>query len=70
VVVCSQQPSYEELVCAHIKALMAQAAAAEVQSELAARVAGWRAKIGPVIEEQDARGAFDIHECAPQHCKT
>ena len=56
--------SYEDLVCAHIKALMAQAAATEVQTELAARVSGWRAKIGPVLEEQDARGDFDIHECA------
>ena len=43
---------------------MAAAAAAEVQTELAARVAGWRTKIGPVLEEQDARGDFDIHTYA------
>ena len=27
------------------------------------RVAGWRAKIVPIIEEQDARDPFDIHVC-------
>ncbi|CAL5219116.1 g890 [Coccomyxa viridis] len=53
--------SYEELCAAHTEARMAAAAAAEVQTELASRVAGWRTKIGPVLEEQDARGDFDIH---------
>ena len=59
------EPSYEERCRAHVEALMAAAAAAEVQTELAARVAGWRAKIGPALAAQDARGEFDIHECAP-----
>jgi hypothetical protein len=27
------------------------------------RVAGWRAKILPIIEQQDARDPFDIHVC-------
>ena len=56
--------SYEELCAAHTEARMAAAAAAEVQTELASRVAGWRSKIAPVLEEQDARGDFDIHSCA------
>lgn len=55
------EPSYEDLCHAHIEALMAAAAAAEVQTGLAARVAGWRNKLAPVLEEQDARGNFDIH---------
>ena len=42
---------------------MAAAAMEEVQTELASRVAGWRTKIAPVLEEQDARGDFDIHMC-------
>lgn len=58
--------SYEELCAAHTEARMAAAAAAEVQTELAARVSGWRSKIAPVLEEQDARGNFDIHTCAPR----
>ena len=56
--------SYEELCAAHTEARMAAAAAAEVQTELASRVACWRSKIAPVLEEQDARGDFDIHTCA------
>ncbi len=37
------------------------AAAAEVQTELASRVSNWRHKIQPLLDEQDARPAFDIH---------
>ena len=43
---------------------MAAAAAAEVQTELAALVAAWRAKMDPALAQQDARGDFDIHQCA------
>ncbi len=57
--------SYEDLCHAHIEAFIAEAAAAEVQSELAARVDGWRGRIAPVLAAQDARGEFDIHACAP-----
>ena len=55
--------SYEELCAAHTEARMAAAAMEEVQTELASRVAGWRTKIAPVLEEQDTRGDFDIHTC-------
>lgn len=43
-------------------AAMQAAAAAEVQTELAARVSSWRQKIQPMLQEQDARPAFDIHQ--------
>ena len=42
------------------------AAAAEVQTELAARVSNWRHKIQPLLDEQDARPAFDIHSYGDQ----
>lgn len=42
------------------------AAAAEVQTELAARVSSWRHKIQPLLDEQDARPAFDIHSYGDQ----
>ncbi|KAA6428176.1 MAG: condensin-2 complex subunit H2 [Trebouxia sp. A1-2] len=53
--------SYEELCQAHIEAFIQAAAAAEVQTELASRVSNWRYKIQPLLDEQDARPAFDIH---------
>ena len=56
--------SYEDLCRAHTDAFIAEAAAAEVQSALAVRVAGWRGRIGPLLAAQDARGEFDIHACA------
>lgn len=37
------------------------AAAAETQTELAARVSTWRQKIQPMLDEQEAQPAFDIH---------
>ena len=49
---------------------MAAAAMEEVQTELASRVAGWRTKIAPVLEEQDARGDFDIHTCGSHASKS
>ncbi|BDA41730.1 Condensin-2 complex subunit H2 [Coccomyxa sp. Obi] len=55
------EPSYEDRCRMHIETLMAAAAEAEVQTGLAARVASWRDKLAPVLEEQDARGDFDIH---------
>lgn len=42
------------------------AAAAEVQTELAARVSSWRHKIQPLLDEQEARPAFDIHSYGDQ----
>lgn len=53
--------SYEDLCRAHVDSLIAAAAAAEVQTELAARVSTWRSKMAPMLEEEDARPDFDIH---------
>lgn len=58
----SDMLSYEELCQAHITAFIAAAAAAEVQTELASRVSGWRHKMAPMLEEEDARPEFDIHQ--------
>ncbi|MEW5302159.1 MAG: hypothetical protein WDW36_004966 [Sanguina aurantia] len=60
-----QQPdggSYEELCRAHMDAMMAAAAAQQVQSDLAQRVNGWRSKIGPVLHDEETRPGFDIQE--------
>ncbi|KAK9865033.1 hypothetical protein WJX84_005265 [Apatococcus fuscideae] len=56
----SQGPSYEDLCRAHIEAFIDAAAAAEVQTELAARVGEWQGKVCTVLEEQDARPPFDL----------
>lgn len=53
--------TFDDLLKAHISRMIAAAAAAQVQTELASRVGGWRSRIGPVLEEEDARPAFDIH---------
>ena len=52
--------SYEALVRAHVEALVAAAAAAGSQTALAARVADWRAKVGPALEAGEAHGPFDM----------
>ncbi|KAF8057098.1 rpsL [Scenedesmus sp. PABB004] len=53
--------SYEELCRSHIDSLIAAAAAQQVQSELAVRVSGWRARIDPILAAEEDRSAFDIH---------
>lgn len=45
----------------HIESLLAQAAAAEVQSDLAKRVGGWRSRIEPMLAQEEARPGFDMH---------
>ncbi|KAL3132422.1 hypothetical protein ABBQ32_008980 [Trebouxia sp. C0010 RCD-2024] len=62
----AESMSYEELCQAHIEAFIQAAAAAEVQTELAARVSSWRHKIQPLLDEQEARPAFDIHSYGDQ----
>jgi len=62
----SEEPSYAELVRAHVESCLASAAASEVQSELAGRVAGWRARIEPALAEQEARPGFDIHKAGAE----
>jgi condensin-2 complex subunit H2 len=55
--------SYEDLVRAHVDRYLALAAASEGQTDLAVRVASWKSKIEPALQEQEARPAFDIHAC-------
>ena len=43
-----------------MQAFIDAAAAAEVQTELAARVGEWQGKVCTVLEEQDARPPFDL----------
>jgi condensin-2 complex subunit H2 len=61
-----EEMTYEELCRAHVEAFITAAAAAEVQTELAARVTSWRAKMAPTLQEEDARPEFDIHEYGEQ----
>lgn len=58
--------SYEDLVRRHMDELLAAAASAQVQSNLQRAVGQWREKIEPVLAEQDARPAFDIHSSGDQ----
>ncbi|KAJ9506411.1 hypothetical protein QJQ45_004924 [Haematococcus lacustris] len=54
--------SYEELCRSHIDAMLAAAAAQEVQTELAQRVGCWRSKIDPVLRMEEHRSTFDIQQ--------
>ena len=45
-------PTAWQLTCSH-----------RLMRRMRGRVAGWRAKILPLIEDQDARDPFDIHVC-------
>eukprot|EP00884_Botryococcus_braunii_P002422 jgi/Botrbrau1/12180/Bobra.0186s0088.1 len=54
--------SYEEQCRAHVEACIAAAAASEVRSALAVRVSAWQSRIVPLLEEQDGRPPFNIHE--------
>jgi len=53
--------TYEEMCRAHVEAYIQAAAAAEVQTDLAARVSGWQRRIAPLLEEEESRPEFDIH---------
>eukprot|EP00879_Flechtneria_rotunda_P013631 GHRR01014238.1.p1 GENE.GHRR01014238.1~~GHRR01014238.1.p1 ORF type:complete len:328 (+),score=145.06 GHRR01014238.1:591-1574(+) len=46
----------------HMESLIAAAAAQQVQSELAVRVSGWRARIDPILAAEEDRSAFDMHK--------
>lgn len=50
----------ETCACAWSQAFIDAAAAAELQTELAARVGEWQGKVGVLLDEQDARPAFDL----------
>ena len=54
--------SYEQLVQEHVQSFVEAASAIEAQSELIQRVADWKEKVEPALQESAQRKAFDIQE--------
>ena len=54
--------SYEQLVQEHVQSFVEAASALEAQSELIHRVAEWKEKVEPALQESEKRKAFDIQE--------
>ncbi|CAD7703756.1 unnamed protein product [Ostreobium quekettii] len=54
------QAGYWELCRRHIETRATAASAGELQTEIAARVADWRDRIEPVLEEEYSRQEFDL----------
>ncbi|XP_058046973.1 condensin-2 complex subunit H2 [Ahaetulla prasina] len=53
--------SYEELVSRNVELFMAHSQKYARETELSQRVRDWEEMMGPQLEEQEARTAFDIH---------
>ncbi|KAM3832681.1 condensin-2 complex subunit H2 isoform 2-T2 [Vipera latastei] len=53
--------SYEELVSKHAELFMAHSQKYTRETALSRRVRDWEEMMGPQLEEQEARSAFDIH---------
>ncbi|XP_038667575.1 condensin-2 complex subunit H2 isoform X1 [Scyliorhinus canicula] len=54
--------SYEELVRRNVELFIANSQQYAQETALSLRVRDWEEKIGPRLEEQDERNAFDIHD--------
>jgi len=54
--------TYEQLVQEHVQSFVEAASALEAQSELIQRVADWKEKVEPALQESVQRKAFDIQE--------
>ncbi|XP_078409281.1 condensin-2 complex subunit H2 [Cetorhinus maximus] len=54
--------SYEELVRRNVELFIANSQQYAQETALSLRVRDWEEKIGPRLEEQDERAAFDIHD--------
>ncbi|XP_060698759.1 condensin-2 complex subunit H2 [Hemiscyllium ocellatum] len=54
--------SYEELVRRNVDLFIANSQKYAQETALSLRVRDWEEKIGPRLEEQDERAAFDIHD--------
>jgi condensin-2 complex subunit H2 len=54
--------SYEKLVQEHVQSFVDAASALEAQSELIDRVAEWKEKVEPALQESEQRKAFNIQE--------
>ncbi|KAE8616945.1 hypothetical protein XENTR_v10008931 [Xenopus tropicalis] len=56
------QLSYEELVRRNVELFMANSQKYAQETVLSLRVREWEDKMGPQLQEQEERGAFDIHD--------
>ncbi|KAJ5067122.1 condensin-2 complex subunit h2 [Anaeramoeba ignava] len=54
--------TYEDLCRDHIENFLSNAAIYVQETDLTRRVADWQSKITPLLEEQNSRSNFDIHE--------
>eukprot|EP00121_Abeoforma_whisleri_P009677 Awhi_evm1s8902 len=54
--------SYEELVKQHVRNCLMKARAYANETGLEKRVKKWEAKIKPLLEEENVRPSFDIHQ--------
>uniref|UniRef100_A0ABM5GLF5 Condensin-2 complex subunit H2 n=1 Tax=Pogona vitticeps TaxID=103695 RepID=A0ABM5GLF5_9SAUR len=54
--------SYEELVRKNVELFMAHSQKYVRETELSRRVRDWEEMMGPQLEDQEARAAFDIHD--------
>ncbi|EDQ87744.1 uncharacterized protein MONBRDRAFT_26851 [Monosiga brevicollis MX1] len=56
------QPAYEDLVQDYIQKFIAESEKYRIETDLTRRVETWKSRIQPVLEEEDQRPAFDIHD--------
>jgi len=54
--------TYEDLCRNHIEAFMSGVEQYAAEGELARRVNEWQNRLGPILQEQDNRAPFDIHQ--------
>jgi len=52
---------YGRMVARYVDEMQRRAAAEQVQTRLERAVSSWRARVGPLLEEQEGRGDFDIY---------
>ncbi|KAJ3426801.1 condensin-2 complex subunit h2 [Anaeramoeba flamelloides] len=55
--------SYEDLCRQHIEAYLSNSATFIQETELSRRVSDWRDKLDPLLDTQNQRPPFDIHQC-------
>eukprot|EP00529_Nitzschia_sp_RCC80_P014674 CAMPEP_0113481588 /NCGR_PEP_ID=MMETSP0014_2-20120614/22486_1 /TAXON_ID=2857 /ORGANISM="Nitzschia sp." /LENGTH=751 /DNA_ID=CAMNT_0000375089 /DNA_START=22 /DNA_END=2277 /DNA_ORIENTATION=- /assembly_acc=CAM_ASM_000159 len=54
--------TFEELCQAHIQAFAKGAEKFALNTKLSERVSQWQSRLAPILEEEEQRSAFDIHE--------
>eukprot|EP00941_MAST-03F_sp_MAST-3F-sp1_P005383 g5383.t1 len=58
----TEEQSYERLVRAHMEAWFEGAERYERSSQLQTKVSAWQSKMKPILEAEDSRPSFDIHQ--------